>query len=366
MCYNVENIIDHVEALVRGASRAEREAIPLEPYYEGFCGTIEPFRRLSAAEKALTKGKGKGKGKGNAQEVAENAENAETEGSTKNYLIRGTHTWLDTYRVHVTELPVGTWTDDFKTHLENLIDKKVMVREYVDMSTDVSVDLVLTMAEKRADVEALSPTVVGISAHGIELFVSELEKTLRLYTTASTNNMHAFDENDKLQRYDTVHDVVEGHHKVRMTGYGRRRDAQLAALQRERLILSNRVRFIMGIIDGDIQINYKKYAEVVVLLDAKGLDRIDGEFKYLTQMPMESVTKENVDRLNKEHDEKVKQYEALFSLSPSEMWLQDLATLRAKYAEYRTQRVAAMRESCIENKTDKKKKSAKGAKSANA
>ena len=40
----------------------------------------------------------------------------------------------------ITELPIGTWTDDYKKYLEDCIDKKqYRVKDYNDLSTNIDV-----------------------------------------------------------------------------------------------------------------------------------------------------------------------------------------------------------------------------------
>ena len=40
----------------------------------------------------------------------------------KKYIFKGIYKVLDGNRVHITELPIGYWTDDFKQHIENLME----------------------------------------------------------------------------------------------------------------------------------------------------------------------------------------------------------------------------------------------------
>ena len=42
--------------------------------------------------------------------------------------------------ITVTELPVGTWTDDFKLYLENEIQKEKWILDYENHSTDENVN----------------------------------------------------------------------------------------------------------------------------------------------------------------------------------------------------------------------------------
>ena len=66
----------------------------------------------------------------------------------KKYLIRGKYKLLDYRTIQITELPIGTWTVDYKNYLETLMEtndkkgKKIkpLIKEVVDLSTDSKVD----------------------------------------------------------------------------------------------------------------------------------------------------------------------------------------------------------------------------------
>ena len=61
----------------------------------------------------------------------------------------------------------------------------------------------------------------------------------------------------------------------------------------------------------------------------------DEEFKYLTKLPMDSVTEENVARLNKEHADKVAELDYVKTTSTCEMWLKELDVLEKEYVKMR-------------------------------
>ena len=65
------------------------------------------------------------------------------------YLIRGCYSVESDNKVKITELPVGTWTDDYKAFLEKLIDSKDgVISDYNDISTDKTVNITVTFNKK--------------------------------------------------------------------------------------------------------------------------------------------------------------------------------------------------------------------------
>ena len=97
--------------------------------------------------------------------------------------------------IRVTELPVGVWTEDFKTNLEKLMEttdkkgKKIIsvVKDYNDMSTDTVIDFTI---------EFHSGMIGKYESKLLPVYnceCNQLEKLLNLVVTKSTNNLHLFD-----------------------------------------------------------------------------------------------------------------------------------------------------------------------------
>jgi DNA topoisomerase-2 len=295
MCHNPLQIIDHIQAML--LQKPEAEWGPIEPYYRGFKGTIAP---LAAPGK---------------------------------FLVKGLHT-VDAAKkqVRVTELPVGYWTEDFKKHLESLIETGA-IKDYMDMSTDTVVDFTITFP-------ATATMDSAIVDHGC---CTAIEKLLKLYTTESTSNMHLFDSQDQLKKYGNVRDIVRDYYATRLSLYGKRKTHQLAAMAAELRILGNKARYIQELLDGSIDLRRKRGDELTAMLQSKGYDHVEGDeqYKYLLKLPMDSVSEENVQKLLKEKGQKDAQHAALQGTGIEQLWLADLAELRAEYVKQEEKRVAA-------------------------
>lgn len=298
MCHNPLQIIDHIQAMLQ--QKPEAEWGPIEPYYRGFKGSITPLS---------------------------------TSGSGGKFLVRGLHA-VDAAKkqVRVTELPVGHWTEDFKKHLESLIETNT-IKDYVDMSTDTVVDFTITFP-------ATASIDTAVVDHGT---CTAVEKLLKLYTTESTSNMHLFDSQDQLKKYGSVRDIVRDYYATRLKLYNERKTHQLGAMTAELLLLSNKARYIQELLDGSIDLRRKRGDELVAMLQSKGYDQVEGDqqYKYLLKLPMDSVSEENVQKLLKEKGQKESQHHVLQSTSIEQLWLADLAELRAEYVKQEEKRMAA-------------------------
>ena len=89
---------------------------------------------------------------------------------------------------------------------------------------------------------------------------------------------------------------------------------------------------------GTVDLRKKKSQEVTVLLTTNGFVTIDGDFKYLIKMPMDSVTEENVERILKEKGDAESELEKLQKTKLETMWLSELNTLHKEYSVYKQKR----------------------------
>ena len=302
MCYDPVAIIDELCVRLKGG---QTDFSTIAPHYEGFKGTI------SALNEAKTK-----------------------------YLVKGTYEVISAKQVRITELPVGTWTDDYKEYLEDLISggdkdkkKECVVRDYNDMSTDKVVDITVTFA-----VGAIAKLMEDTK--GVEQGCNGLEKLLKLYTTRTTTNMHMFDEKEKLCHFKSVAEVVEHFMGVRLEGYVKRKATQIKQLTREMEVLKNKARFITEVLDSTIDMRGKKREQVSEMLCNAKYNKLDedDDYKYLVKMPMDMVTAENVEQLNGEKEKKIAELNALQSTSENQIWLGELDELKKQYADYKKDR----------------------------
>jgi DNA topoisomerase-2 len=320
MCYNPIQIIQYI----KNKLSLEENSVEFIPYYDGFKGQI-------------------------------------TKLSEEKYLIKGLYEKTGNDTIRVTELPVGFWTEDFKELLEKLIEpgqdkegKKItsVVKDYDDMSKDTNVDFTITFAKGK--LEELEQSKGDYACNG-------LEKLLKLYTTNTTTNMHLFDADDKLQKYEKVSDIIDAYYDVRLKLYQTRKDYLIDALEKELVLLSNKAKYIKENLDGTIDLRKKKKEQVLEMLESKGYDIIDddSDYKYLTKMPMDSVTEENVEKLLTEKGNKEQELNVIKSTSINKMWNSELDNLSEQYLEYKEVRQRLM--DGEDTKTKKKKVTSKGA-----
>jgi DNA topoisomerase-2 len=271
------------------------------PYYEGFKGTISKIE-------------------------------------DNKYMIKGVYEKVGEDRIRITELPVGTWTMPYITFLEGLMDgttdkagKKIppTIKEFTSVCTEVNVDITIVFPKgKMLEYEQMT------ESNG----VNGLEKMLKLTTTITSTNMHMFNNDIKLNKYGSVEEIIQEFYGIRHLTYHRRRDYLIADLRRLLVKLSNRAKYILATLSGAVDLRRKTASQVAELLEAGGYDKIEDDYKYLTKMPMDSVTNENVESILKEKADVEREIEVLLGTTVEQMWLKELDILDSEYDKYKLYR----------------------------
>ena len=324
MCYAPLQIIDYLKEKLTNETNMSPVNYDFKPYWEGFKGTVEKIADSNPAK----------------------------------YIIKGIYEKIGSDKIRVTELPVGFWTEKFKEHLESLLEpvdksgKKMtpVIKDYDDMSKDVNVDFTITFAKGK--IEELESIKAENGCNG-------LEKLLKLQTTNTTTNMHLFDANDRLKKYETVQEIIDDYFVTRLELYNKRKCHLIDVLTKELVLLSNKKRYILENLNGTIDLRRRSKQEIQSLLKERGFDVMedDEDFKYLVKMPMDSVSQENVNRIEKDHSNKEMELSNTQSKTVQQMWLEELEVLRKEYVEFREDRERIM--NALDDKAQDKKKKIK-------
>ena len=271
------------------------------------------------------------------------------------FLIKGVYEKLDDNKIRITELPVGTWTMPYTTFLEGLMDttdkngkkQTPSIKDFTSISTEVNVDFTIVFPKGKLD---------DLLSVKDDLNINGLEKLLKLTTTVSTTNMHLFDSDCKLHKYKTVQEIIESYYDVRSRLYTKRKDYMLSILEFKLKKLSNKARYIQQTLDDKIDLRRKTAIQVDDILTNMKFDKIEGDYKYLVKMPMDSVTQENVDNINKDCQTAKDELEELKNTTTQTMWLRELDEFDKQYQNYKKGRENIQSGAVKSNKIVKKKK----------
>jgi DNA topoisomerase-2 len=292
LSYNPIEIINWLEQRLTNAPSDNMQK-NFQPYYHGFKGSIST--------------------------IGENR-----------YLVKGCYHKIKEDTIEVTELPIGFWTTDFKEHIETLLSdnktskKESIIKDYNDNSTDTVVNFVITL---------LPGALNKLESITLENNCNGLEKALKLFTTQTCTNMHLFDSDEKLKKYDNIIEILEEFYVARLELYRKRKIYQIQQMEKDLVVLSNKAKYIIELLDGTIDLRRKKNNEIVDLLTEKKYDKIEESFKYLIKQPMDCVSEENVAKILSDKANKVKELEYLRNLTVEEIWNSELNDLKIEYTK---------------------------------
>ena len=126
---------------------------------------------------------------------------------------------------------------------------------------------------------------------------------------------------------------------TRLKTFQLRKEAQLKDMYLLLSKLSNRARYILEVLSGNIDLRKKTNQQVVEMLEEFKFDKQEGDYKYLIKMPMDSVTEEHVDKIVREKEVTETELEILLKTSVEDMWLKELTVFEREYKSVRSKTV---------------------------
>jgi DNA topoisomerase-2 len=266
-CFNPEDIKDRLMKLVEDEDADIEE---LTPWYNGFTGKIE--------------------------KVEENK-----------WITTGVYT-VETGKVKITELPVGTWTDDYKAFLDKL-ETEDLIYSYKNSSTENTVNFEITIPKKT-----------------LEYWISEnsLEKKLKLTSYISAKNMHVFNEKNQIVKMESAEEILFHFWRIRNDYYLKRKKNITEKLSENLNVINSKIKFVTEIIEDKLIVFRKTLDFINKQLDKGKYHKVNGEYKYLTSMQIHSFSSDTIEELTKKQSELNKKYNKILSMKLEDFWKEDL------------------------------------------
>ena len=166
--YNPEDIVENLKLMMAGEPHK-----PMTPWFRDFKGTVTPMGPDRFKFSGIIKQTG------------------DTE-------------------VEITELPIRTWTQDFKDRLVEIIKAEKTpswIKEYDDYNTHEDIHFLIRLEEK----------------HMKQAVEEGLEERFKLHKSVATSNLVAFDPEGRITKYATVEDMLKEFYAVRIKLYEKRK-----------------------------------------------------------------------------------------------------------------------------------------------
>lgn len=203
---------------------------------------------------------------------------------------------------HITELPIGYWTDKLLEKLKEM-KKNKEIKNFVNHSSKAKVDFI----------------------------VSGLEKKFQFSENLSTNNMVLFTREGRIHRYENIDEIIDEFAQVRLCYYVLRKQSQLEELRKRSVHERNKRNFIQEIIDGSIILSKTSKKEVSDKLNEKNYHTENDGYDYLLRMRLDSLTKEKVIELDEKIQKLDKETTTLENTLPQDIWIRELNEFSAEY-----------------------------------
>ncbi|KAI0791794.1 DNA topoisomerase [Abortiporus biennis] len=297
-CYNPMDIVNNIRRIMKG-----EEQETMLPWWRGFKGTIKKVADFK-------------------------------------YDVIGIVNKLDDTTVEITELPIHKWTQNYKAELEAMCGEKGEgpIKDYKEYHDNTNVHFIVQMTEKGME---------KAEAQGLHEF-------FKLTSKVNTSNMICFDFDGKIKKYNSPEEIIEEFYPIRLQHYQKRKDFLANELQDQLDKLTNQARFIRMIVNKELVINNRKKADIVAelrklefrpfpkIVKAKAAGETEevleqeeeeeeeketgttSDYDYLLGMAISSLTKEKIDKLVNQANEKETELMTLLELTPIQIWNTDL------------------------------------------
>jgi DNA topoisomerase-2 len=208
--FNPRDIINALRYMIANDGVLDAETFDIKPWFRGFTGEVR----------------------------------AKTGRDSGSYSVVGTIEQIDDSTVVISELPVGRSTTDYKQFLESVLignpaastaassteggaSCPAFIKDFKENHTDTTVLFTVTVPPEK---------LVEINAEK-----GGLIKKFKLESSVSTTNMHLFDENGVIVKYDSVHTILSAFFDIRSGFYQKRKVQLVAKLTEEWDKLDNKV-----------------------------------------------------------------------------------------------------------------------------
>lgn len=253
------------------------------------------------------------------------------------YISKGVYKRISPNQIEITELPIGTWTQDYKDFLEKYMEKNPKIlKDYDSHYTENSIKFILHFEAGKVN------SLLELDKDGIN---TKFDKDFKMITSKqlSTTNMHMFIDDGSITKMKNIKEILKKFYNFRIKWYKIRKDYLINKLEDEILYLDARIKFIMDIIENKLKIMNRKKSDIEEYLiknqfPKKKMDD-KNNYDYLIKMPIWNLTYEKKEELLKELNNKKDILSNIKNKNLEKMWLEDLEVFEKDYNKYYDNRI---------------------------
>ncbi len=295
--FNPKDVFRNIRLLIEG-----KQPIPMTPYFKGFTG-------------------------------------ATTKVNDKVFETHGKYEIINENTIIIEELPVGTWTENYKAFLDSLtVDdikkplKGQILKNSIDDCGNSTIKFTLIFMD-------------GVLQDMIKK--NEIEKRLKLVNRHNLSNMHAYDVNDKIKKYDSPLEILTDYYGFRLEMYDTRKKYYTKILENKLNIIGWKIKFIDYVISEKIVVFENKKAKskqfVIDQLIKLGFPELSANiealdekksYNYLTNITIFDLTDEERDKLKEDYTQKLDELNLYKNTTIQEIWMSELNEFENAYDKW--------------------------------
>ena len=266
-CFNPDDLKDRLLKLVDDPDADIEE---LTPWYKGFTGVITKIEE----NRWMTKGVYK----------------------------------IESNKVTITELPIGTWTEDYKSHLDKL-ETENEIYSYINNSTETKVHF---------EIKIPLENIVNWRDN------KEFEKKLKLTSILSSKNIHVFNEKNEIIKMGSVEEIVYRFWTIRCEYYTKRQKDISDKLSKDLNLITAKINFVNDVIDENVKVFRQKISFINEQLEKRSYMKVNNSYTYLTDMKIHSFSEDTIDSLRCAQSKIQTEYILNKNYKMSDSWKNDL------------------------------------------
>lgn len=226
--------------------------------------------------------------------------------------------------IHINELPIKLWTNDYKNFLEQLIYEKKdgIIKSYTNMSSDISVHFILKFDSEQYN--AIDKMLNTIDSDNI----SQLYKYLKLNKTIKQSNMNLYNDKYQIKLYKSADEILTDFYNWRLGFYNKRKDLMINKIKDQINYLTNQIKFIQLVIDSNGTLFKFDDKQMISYLEKNKISKVSNSYDYLIMMTFKQLSKNNLDKLKIKLNMNKSEIKELELLSDKDLWLKDLNELK--------------------------------------
>lgn len=253
-------------------------------------------------------------------------------------VTEGTYTAELHKGIHVTELPIGRWTDGYMKWLDDLLDPKCKCAKGTP-AYGLPTDAVATccsscktagmVTKDKVKPKITEKRLCSAEPEHVDIFVAGFSnpsnKALRLRKSLGLTNMVLLNEHRLPMKLDSTTLWLERFYAWRLPFYARRKDALLRELKAALTEAEEKRAFVAAVVAETLVVVKQSKEQVVARCKELQLQP-----RYLS-LPITQLTQDDIAELEKKVEGLKEKHAALSARTPEDLWVADLQAFVAVY-----------------------------------